>query len=214
MNTTELLAVFREEVYDKEAPYLWSDELVYTYIDDAQKKFCRLTYGIEDARSFSLNVVGDGLTDWYELDPMILKLRSAYNAATGRPVNLVAAEKMDEAGIRFDGSVGPLKALVMGLEKNMVRAYPIPNAPVTVNLLTFRLPYTVGKGDTLEVDEHHHLNLLMWVKHRAYSVQDGEARDDKKAMQQRGEFEAYCAQARDEQSRQRRPVSTVSYGGL
>ena len=35
MNTTELLAIFREEVADIELPYLWSDALIYAYIDDA-----------------------------------------------------------------------------------------------------------------------------------------------------------------------------------
>ena len=56
MNTTELLAVFRQEVFDLETPYLWSDALVYTYIDEAQKQFCRDTYGIEDSSSFTLAI--------------------------------------------------------------------------------------------------------------------------------------------------------------
>lgn len=213
MNTTELLGIFRAEVFDLELPYLWSDELVYTYIDDAQKWFCRLTYGIEDARSFQVKIVGDSATVWYDLDPMILKLRDAYDSVTGDPIDLIAAEKLHENGVKFDGSVGPVKALITGLEKNVLRAYPIPNIASTVDLYTFRLPYTVGKGDNFEIDEQHHLNLLMWVKYRAYSVQDGEARDDKKAAQNKADFEAYCARAKVEQSRQRRPVSTVTYGG-
>ena len=51
MTNTELLAIFREEVSDLEVPYLWSDTLVYGYIDEAQKQFCRDTYGMLDART-------------------------------------------------------------------------------------------------------------------------------------------------------------------
>lgn len=213
MNTTELLAVFRQEVVDLEVPYLWQDSLVYTYIDDAQKQFCRLTYGIEDARSFKLNILADG-TEWYALDPSILKLRDAIDPATGRSVPLVAMEKMADHGLRFDGSVGPLKALITGLEKGFVRTVPKPNIASVVELRTFRLSATVEAGDDFEIDEQHILNLLMWVKARAYNVQDADGYDKRKAIENKTAFEAYCADAKVEQSRARRPVSTVSYGGI
>lgn len=213
MTTTELLAVFRQEVYDTVAPYLWSDSLVYTYIDDAQKQFCRDTYGIEDARSFKLTIKSDG-TEWYALDPMILKLRDAINAADGKDVPLIALEKMTAHGLRFDGSVGPIKALITGMEKGYVRAIPKPNTAATVELRTFRLPADVAAGDDFEIDQQHVLNLLHWVKYRAYSVQDAETRDDAKAKTHKDAFAAYCAKATVEQSRARHTASTVIYGGL
>ena len=212
MNTTELLAVFRQEVFDLETPYLWSDALVYTYIDEAQKQFCRDTYGIEDSRSFTLAIaIG---TEWYAIDPRILKLRDAVDSATGKPVDLVAVEKMSEGRIKFDGTSGPIKALITGMDKGYVRAVPIPNVDSTVELRTFRLPTTVESGDDFEIDAQHHLNLLFWVKYRAYYVQDADARDEKKADNNKAMWDAYCAKAKVEQSRARRPVSTVTYGGI
>ena len=213
MNTTELLAVFRQEVFDTVAPYLWSDSLVYTYIDDAQKQFCRNTYGIEDSRSFKLTIKSDG-TEWYAIDPLILKIRDAIDPATGRPVELIAAEKMTERGVRFDGTTGLLVALVMGLDKGYVRTVPKPNVASTVELRTFRLPFDVAAGDDFEIDPQHVLGLLDWVKCKAYRVQDSEVNNPKKAMEHEQVFTAYCAKAKVEQSRARRPVSTVSYGGI
>lgn len=213
MNTTELLSVFRQEVYDNVAPYLWSDSLVYTYIDDAQKQFCRKTYGIEDSRSFKITIKSDG-TEWYAIDPLILKIRSATDATTGAEVPLIAAEKMATAGLRFDGKVGPLRTLVTGLDKGMVRAHPVPNTASVVNLSTFRLPADIAAGDDFEIDPQHVLALLDWVKAKAYRVQDAETSNPKKAMEHEQVFEAYCAKAKVEQSRARRPVSTVTYGGL
>ena len=213
MNTTELLAVCRQEVFDLELPYLWSNALIYTYIDDAQKQFCRLTYGIEDSRSFRVNIKADG-TIWYTVNPRILKIRNAVDATTGDSVDLVAIEKMAEQGMKFGGSTGPLKALITGMEKGYVRAYPIPSVASTVELRVFRLPEDVEAGDDFEIDPQHVLNLLLWVKYRLYMVQDADARDEKKAALNKNEFEAYCAVAKVEQSRARRPVSNVTYGGI
>lgn len=213
MNTTELLAVFRQEVFDLATPYLWADSLIYTYIDDAQKQFCRWTYGIEDARSFKITIKSDG-TEWYALDPAILKVRSATTQDTGDDMPLVASEKMREKGMKFDGKVGPTRALITGLEKGYVRTHPVPNTASVVELSTFRLPADVVAGDDFEIDPQHILPLLYWVKSKAYGVQDTETYNPKLAAEFEQKFRDYCAQAKVEQSRMRRPVSTVSYGGL
>lgn len=212
MTTTELLAIFRQEMFDVELPYLWSDALVYTYIDDAQKQFCRDTYGIADARSFKINILADG-TEWYKTDVRILKIRSIIRSDTGRDIPLVPVEKMD-GDMRFDGALGPVKALVSGLEKNVLRAWPKPNQAATLELRTFRLPTTVGTGDDFEVDDQHVLPLLFWVKHKAYDVQDGETFDRNASDKFRARHDAYCAAVKNEQSRAMHPVGVVNYGGL
>lgn len=212
MDTTELLAQFRTEVADTELPYLWSDALIYTYINEAQKQFCRLTEGIEDARSYKLDIaVGQS---WYAVDPAILKIRSAHDSATGREIPIVATEKMATMGLWFDGGTGPIKVLITGLEKGSLRALPVPSVASTIELRTFRLPADVAAGDEFEIDAQHVLNLLYWVKYRAYSVQDADAGDKARADLNRKEFEMYCARARSEQGRLRRPTSTVVYGGI
>ena len=212
MNTTELLGIFRQEVFDLELPYLWSDALVYSYIDDAQKQFCRDTNGVLDSRSFKLKVVPG--TEWYKTDPKILKLRDAVDPATGNLVPIIAVEKMRDNHMRFDGAVAPLKALVAGLEENTLRAWPVPSVAATIELRTYRLPETVAAGDDLEIAEQHHRHLLHWVKHLAYDVQDTETYDKGASEKYEMRHRAYCAKALVEQNRARRPVSTVTYGGI
>lgn len=212
MNTSELLTVFRQEVADVALPYLWADALVYTYIDDAQKQFCRWTYGIADSRSFKLSV--KPATDWYRADPRILKIRSAMDSVSGTDVPLVPSEKMAERGMRFDGRVGTPSAIVPDLDDNMLRVWPIPVVASTILLRTFRLPTTVAAGEDLEIRDEHQLNLLLWVKHRAYGMQDSETTDKRKAAEYEEAFRAYCAAAKVEQDRLLRPVGRVSYGGI
>jgi hypothetical protein len=197
---------------DQEAPYLFENEQVYAYINAAQLEFCRLTEGIEDGRSLKLAVVPG--QEWYPVDKRVLKLRKAYFTTTGRPVEVVNQEKAEPLGIRFDGRPGPVKALVAGIQKGMLRAWPLPNEAVEVALDVFRLPKPVGEGDQLEIDEQHHIYLLHWAKHLAYGVHDLETYDRRKSEEYEMRFRTYCARAREEQIRARRQVSTVMYGGL
>jgi len=212
MNTTDLLDVFRQEVFDLAAPYLWADALIYAYIDDAHKQFCRDTDGIEDARSFKLVITPTN--EWYKLDPQILKMRSAIDPATGDDIPLVAIEKMRNNNMKFGAVAGPIRALITGMEKGYVRAWPIPNVASTVELRTFRLPADVAAGDDFEIDGQHVLPLLLWVKYKAYDVQDTETFDKGASDRFKGKWDAYCAKAKAEQARLRRPVSTVTYGGI
>lgn len=212
MTTTELLALFRSEVFDLELPYLWSDALVYGYIDDAQKQFCRDTVGIADARNFTVDILPG--TDWYDIDPRILKIRGATDRTTGLPIPLMPVEKMYDSSMRFDGNTGLLKALIAGLEENVLRAWPSPAVASTVELTTFRLPTTVEAGDDLEIDPRHHRYLLHWVKYLAYDVQDTETYDKNASDKNRAKHEAYCAKAIIEQSRARHSAASVIYGGI
>lgn len=217
MNSTQIVDLCRAELYDQEQPYLLSDELMYSYLDDAQKWFCRLTDGIEDSRTVSVSrlaVVPD--QEWYPTSSLILKVRGANRLDNGRTIEIVNSEKADQLGVVFDGRQGPLKLFVAGLDKNHLRAWPKPNETVGVELRVFRLPLEeiTGGAQDLEIDSHHHRHLLLWMKHLAYGNHDVELFDKRKGDEYRAMFEAYCFKALKEQGRARRSVGTVTYGGI
>ena len=217
MNSTELLETFREEMNDVETPHLWSDALIYRYINEAQEMFCRKTEGIEDSSSPLCRLEIEEGTDWYLLSRKILKVREAVDTRTGRPYEIMNMEKASTKGVLFNGNPGPLKLFVTGLEKSKLRAWPVPSVATTVELRVFRLPLETITDDgdqELEIDEQHHLALLMWVKHRAYGKEDAETFDRRKSDEFEMRFYAYCAEAFKEQGRARRSVGTVIYGGI
>lgn len=217
MKSDELLSAFREEMADETAPYLWSDPTIYRYMTDAQRMFCRLTEGIEDSTTPSVCQLSVApATQWYSLSPLVLKVRKATRADTGRTIPVVVSEKAESEGIRFDGRAGVLQAFVAGLSKAKLRAWPVPTETLTVNLSVFRLPLAslTGTGQDLEIDEQHHEHLLLWMKHRAYDKQDADTVDRVKSEDFKKRFQAYCYEAKKEQERARRTVGAVVYGGI
>lgn len=215
MNTTELLSVFREEMNDQAKPYLWNAPLFFSYLDEAQSQFCRLTEGIEDASSLLTQLTLAAGTSWLPISPKVLKVRAATLDTTGAPIPVYSAEEAPRRGIRFDARTGPLRALVFGMEKSKLRAWPTAHADTPLSLQIFRLPLEALTDDDqpLEIDEQHHLPLLHWVKFRAYSKDDVETYDPRKAEQNEQRFYAYCANAKREQGRARHSAGTVAYGG-
>lgn len=208
MTTTELLAIFRAEVADDQLPYLWSDALVYSYIDDAQKQFCRLTWGIPDARTFTIPLVAT--TEWYAINPKIMQILGAFDSL-GRPIPVMTRDENRARHVEFDGRTGFPQAFFKGMEKGFLRAYPIPTASATVTLETRRLPDDVVSGDTFEIDPQYHMGLVAWVKHKAYSKQDSETADPNLAKRYEDEFNAYCQRSKTEIGRLNRKVAVVKF---
>ena len=77
MNKVALLKDLRRGLQDEISPYLWQDEELLSYLNEAQDEFCRETGGIADARSDFLRIVVAAGTEWVDIDPRILKIRSA-----------------------------------------------------------------------------------------------------------------------------------------
>lgn len=215
MTSGDLLALFRSEMNDAEAPYLWSDLEVYGYIDDAQKMFCRKTDGISDAtKAKVVNITVTPDTDWVKTHPSIKLIRRATRMDTGRPIDVINNQDMLDRGWYFDGSKGPVKALVVGEEQHKAQVYPISNETMTIRLLVYRLPLELIEGDQdFEIIERHHRHLLLWVKSLAYLKQDAETYDKSKANEFEGRFLAYCEQVTLEDRKEKHKTRVVRYGG-
>ena len=131
MTSSDLLGLFRAEMRDVVAPYLWEDTEFFGYLDEAQTRFCRDTSGIADARTPAvtwLNVVPG--TDWYSTHVSILNVRKITRGDTGQPVTMLTAEQADTASVIFLPTLtGMLKYVVLGIEARAVRMSPMPVAP-------------------------------------------------------------------------------------
>lgn len=216
MTSGEVLALFRQEMNDTLAPYLWSDAEVYRYIDDAQRMFCRKTDGIGEATNPLITEISvTPGTTWVALHPTIKMIRSARRVDTGRPIQVVNEQDMPELGWFWNGATGVVRGLVIGEEKDKAQVYPESNETMTVKLLVYRHPLEPIESDQdFEIGEKHHLHLLHWIKSRAYLKQDSETYNKSKSEEFEGKFLKYCEESKLEDRKEKHKTRIVRYGGI
>lgn len=226
MNSTGLHDRFRSDTRDLGDPPLWTSAEIYQYLDDAQNMFARLTGGIADATSAVTQIAVTAGAVFVNLSPKILKIRTAQRLSDYRDVELLNVEDMQQPSItsdyglvtrhsRLDATVGPIRALVLGMEANKARLVDIPAVDDTLALTVYRMPLAAitTTGQTLEIDEQHHEHLLLWVKRCAHMKQDAETYDRGRAERFEQQFTAYCSQAKLERERREHKYRSIVYGG-
>lgn len=226
MLSHELLQAWRESVSDTQKPYLWSDAEAYRFMDDAYFMFARLTGGIGDFESPEMEVevrAGEKLAD---LHPSILRITGATLRSTGHPVEVINFTDMGRlttqdyggrAKVRDFDLPGRVTHMVTGLSQGRVRLIMVPVEDDIIDLTGYRLPlcHIAGDGQQLrDVSVYHHPHLMHWMSYLAYSKQDADAFDPRKADFHKSEFEAYCAQVQREWERYKHKNRVVAYGGL
>lgn len=226
MTSDELYDFFRKDVVDVEQPYLWSDEEVYAYMNDAYFMFVRLTGGIPDFTSSICSVPAVATEKYADLDPSILRIRLATRQSDGRNVKIVNIQDASTLSSEDYGRVrtlalldrpGPVEYMIIGAEADVVQWVNIPTVNDTINLVIERLPLEpiTGDGQTFEgVKPHHHIHFLKWMEYLAYNKMDSDAYDPKKSEDKESEFYRYCELAKREKETAKHKTRVVSYGGI
>ncbi len=226
MNTTELKDYFRSQVRDMVKPYLWSDEEVMVYMNDAQNMFCRLSsFTIPDATSSVTQVAVTAGEQYSDIDSSIITVRSATLLSNRRKLDVVSPEDLDRV-VRTDYNYytrllddltpGPVTAIVIGIEPGLVRWARVPEVDDTVALSVYRRPLLNldAEGQDLEIPAEHHIHLVQWMRHLALQKTDADTYDPKAADAAGSKFTSYCEQARREWDLYKHKPRTVAYGGL
>lgn len=223
MKAGDLVKLLRNELNDRSAPYLWSDDELYEYVDCAQVMFARLTNGIPDSSSSICVqdvVEGDPVV---VLHPKILRIRQArYVSNEGEPternrfLTLVNPEDLElgrpgfhedygpQYGFGFDYSkIGRADYLLTGADATQARLINIPDSDGRIYLTVQRLPLKTitCKDDTFEIPEQHHRYLSYYAQHLAYLKQDAETFDRTRSAEAEEQFLQYCDLARRERER-------------
>lgn len=158
MTPRELIDTFREETRDTAEPYLWSDREILRYLNEAQRMFCRLTWGIADSRSRVCRISYARGEREVPFDPRILKIREL-RRGDGKRVTIENIETLD---VRHDEEGAP-HTVVVDIDMNMMSLYPLPHEDGELHLMVNRLPLQdMAEGHTdPEINEQHHFSLLL-----------------------------------------------------
>lgn len=226
MNTDALYLLFRQDVVDTKKPYLWSDDEVFAYMNDAYTMFVRLTGGVPDFTSVATKIhvySGDPLVD---LHPALMRIRTATLASDGTEVNVINAQDMQSLNdedygvlrrINVSTGTGRVRYLVTGMERGKGRVINIPTADDEIDLVIERLPLEPLSDfgqELTDIEPHHHIHLLKWMEYMAYSKPDLETFNKARSDQKKADFEEYCQLAKREKEQYKHKVRTVRYGGI
>ena len=215
MNSTEALARFRHDAGDEIAPYLWSDEAIFRYLDEAQVEFCRRTEGLEDGRSPVARVSVAAGDEFAPLDASILKTRSTRleHGGVSHALQLLSIEEFETRGYRLLDHPGMPRAAVTGLDPRALRLVPAPHEDMTLQMVVMRLPVTRidGPGVEFEVALMHQPGLLLYALSLAYARPDPDTMDRVKSEAFAVQFADFCTRARREQGRLRNPNGVTRF---
>ena len=193
MKLGDLIAIVRNELDDDVAPYLWSDPEMIDYAVDAENEASRRARLLIDSTTTAIcQITTAAATAVYALSPLVLFIRRAKMSTEDYALGRVAVRDLDYRVPGWETETGTPTHFVTDYETGKIRLYPIPNAVGTVKLTVVRMPKVdlATINDTPEIHPRLHRSLRFWMMYRAYSKQDAETKDDQKAGENLGLFEA------------------------
>lgn len=191
MNLLELRTLFRRTSADTKAPYLWSNEEIDEYANDAVEEACRRSNLIVDSSSSVALVSISSGDSYFEIDDSIIYVRRAVLASTGQALVPRVVRAMDEEVPNWEDTIASTPMVfVPDWETGKMALWPPTSADDTVRMTVIRTPTEemVDDEDKPEIAPRFHRALLDWMLHLGYLKQDADTFDPKKAAQHEERF--------------------------
>jgi hypothetical protein len=192
MTLQDLITVFRNEADDATEPYLWSDEELIEFANDAESEACRRARLLVDSTSALTQLLVDPLdAGVIALDPSVVFVRRA-QLMSGRPLARRTVQDMDECNPYWRNAAPSVpNTFITDFQTGSILLHPAPSAESVLLLTIVRTPLVEMKNldDKPEIAPRWHRALRHWMLFRAYSKQDSQANDPKKAADSLALFE-------------------------
>lgn len=192
MNTPEIIAFTRQALHDKVVDYLWPDETLLGWLNEAQEKAARNARLIRDASTPEVCRIDITATKQaYDLDPRVVFVRRVLVASKPVPIRKISYKDLDHHQAGWMGRSGTPDRWCTDLETGKLWFNRKPTAADVATLLVVRMPLeqlTLTTKSCPEIPPAYHRPLHHWVCFRALSDQDSEACDPKAAEKHRAEF--------------------------
>ena len=195
MNLEALRTQFREEADDKIAPYLFSDDQILAWLNEAEDEAAaraRLLAEYSDPAICSITVTANQPT--YATHEAVLDItRAAFTPTGGDSTVLFITDRTELDRIKPDWRTSTDEPEYLVQDDTKVQIVPTPTVAGSLDIECNRLPITpmASDADTPEIARAHHRYLVHWALHRAFSLPDTETVDPKKAASGEAAFTAY-----------------------
>lgn len=191
MTLAELIVEFRSARSDDKVPYLWSDEEITAYLNEAMNEACERALLIEDRTTGECCTIGLSIAEPnYTLHESVLGIKRL--TVAGLPLDETSIEDLDAGDAYWETRTGAPRAFVREGMSGL-RIVPIPTAAEDATLTVWRLPLEPLSADrpdeSPEIHAIYHRRLLPWVYRCALLKSDAETVDKAKALEQEAIFE-------------------------
>jgi hypothetical protein len=196
MTLAELIATFRAQADDIAEPYLWDDEWLAVRFTEAQDEAAIRSRLLHESTNTTICqiAVTAGTSVYplhaalYEIDYLAFKKDGA---SCRTPVNLVSREALDARCPDWREKTGEVEYAIQS--DTLIRLAYTPESAGTLYLEGYRLPLKVlaNDGDKPELHKAHHIHLVQWVLHKAFSIPDADKFDANRAREAEQKFTAY-----------------------
>lgn len=224
----ELRTLLRESILNDRtdrvegsSDYLWTDNTLNLFINEAQRRFAVRSLILHDNALSSITQVElvAGQTE-YALDPLVFAVISAKNAAqevdltrVGHTVLACYRAPTEQwidptyftsippgATVAYTTDEGVAADALGSMARVTLRVFPTPTAQQAgqvIRLRVVRKPVKLAAEDDVpEIPEDHHIEMLDWAAYLALRIVDDDAGAAKRAVEFSGTFEAHVVGAR------------------
>lgn len=193
MNLKALIAAARarSDDVDDQKP-LWSDAEWTSFANRAQREACRRARLIVDSSTDEVTLLAIGAGEpTKEKHASILFIRRV-KLVGGQVLRPVSFQTLDCQDSNWEEASGTPRGYVPDFDSKLFRLYPTPDADVEVRLTVVRLPLAdMVKGeDEPEIAAHLHDALIDGMLDEAYSKQDSQTFDPRRAEGHAARFAA------------------------
>jgi len=203
--------------------YLWSDNTLIRYINEAQKRFARKTYCIRDGSTAEVvNVtLVEGQSEYTLHDSIITVLSAKLSTAQVdlvRTGHWALGTYAPPNPVMWDSShfytMPPGVTLAYATDEELaegdsgtrntvtLRVFPVPDATAAGNIIKLRVArYPLDElmlndlEAVPEIPEDHHMDMLDWAAYLALRIVDHDAGDSERAAEFAASFEAHVKEA-------------------
>lgn len=181
MQLSQLIQRFRTLANDKVEPYFNDDESIIDWLNDAENEACirgRLLHESRDDAVCKIAVTTG--TSHYPLHPSLYELSRIWfkpaDSSRGDSVSLTSVETLNHLHGRENWTEYIGCPCLAVQDDTVIRLVPRPNLDGELQLEGYRVPLIAMEDDTdkPEINQIHHVQLIQWALHKAYSVPDSE----------------------------------------
>lgn len=196
MNLSQLITSFRTDADDAARPYLWSDDEVIGWLNEAEEEAAiRSKLIFESVRPEICQIdVSIAAGNVYKLHDAVSEIiYASLTDVSGNVTQLGIKDRFELSRLKPDWRTTTEKPQYLVHHDKNIELGCIVDASYTIKLEVHRLPLKclAKESDTPEINRVHHKMLVQWALHRAYEKPDAETLNPAKSQTAEAKFTEY-----------------------